>query len=187
VYSVSRTGWADQKRPAIAGSLLASSAVVARVTPSAIPVPLPLSDAVRLTVDRTGARPAAHRSPTPRGRPDPSGRNRPHGRSVFFNKINFRFFADSAATIFLGPVPLNSRPPAIVRGFRTARTGSAARQRWPSAEAVHFWCDRFEFLTTVGAWRRSEVNRRHARHRRPGVRVMAAHNRKIVLSCLDWR
>ena len=183
---VSRTGWADQSDPRSQDHPWRVVRWSQELRRARSPVPLALSRVVRLTVDRT-ARTRRTRSPTPRGRPDAAGRNRPHGRSVFFNKINFRFFADSAATIFLGPVPLNSRPPAIVRGFRTARTGSAARQRWPSAEAVHFWCDRFEFLTTVGAWRRSEVNRRHARHRRPGVRVMAAHNRKIVLSCLDWR
>jgi hypothetical protein len=95
---VSDASQAGRIRPAIAGSPLASGAVVARVTPSAIPCRYPFARGA-FDSDRTRA-PAA--SPTLRRRPDPAGRNRPHGRSVFFNKINFRFLADSAATIFLG-------------------------------------------------------------------------------------
>jgi hypothetical protein len=40
--------------------------------------------------------------------------------------------------------------------------------------------EQFEFMTTFGAFRRREVNRRCARHKRPGVRVRAAPSRKAV-------
>lgn len=47
--------------------------------------------------------------------------------------------------------------------------------------------EHFEFMTTLGAWRRREVNRRCARHKRPGVGVMSAPSRKAVelMRCLD--
>jgi uncharacterized protein (DUF1330 family) len=40
--------------------------------------------------------------------------------------------------------------------------------------------DQFEFMATFGAWRRREVNRRCALHKRPGMRVMPSPSRKMV-------
>jgi hypothetical protein len=98
-----------------------------------------------------------------------------------FNEVMQELASGESTTMKIGTTFTKGRQKYTCVGFREdtnrfGRTSTLAICRSRCASCG----DRFEFMTTVGAWRRREVNRRCARHKRPGVRVMAAPSRKIV-------